>query len=118
MNNNINFNKKIFSADALALQVRKWREKNEKIIFTNGCFDILHNGHLEVLFSAANLGGKLIVALNSDSSIKKLKGKSRPINNESDRKKFLSYFNFIDGITSFNEETPYNIIKKLKPRVV
>ena len=61
MNNNINFNKKIFSADALALQVRKWREQNEKIIFTNGCFDILHNGHLEVLFSAANLGGKLIV---------------------------------------------------------
>ena len=78
MNKNINFNKKILSADALALQVRIWREQNEKIIFTNGCFDILHNGHLEVLVSASNLGGKLIVALNSDSSVKKLKGKSRP----------------------------------------
>ena len=65
-----------------------------------------------------NLGGKLIVALNSDLSVKKLKGKSRPINNESDRKKFLSYFNFIDSITSFNEETPYNLIKKLKPTLL
>ena len=115
MKNNINFNKKIFSVDALASQVRRWREQNEKIIFTNGCFDILHNGHLEILASAANLGGKLIVAINSDSSVKKLKGKSRPINNESDRKKFLSYFNFIDSITSFNDKTPYNLIKKLKP---
>ena len=115
MNNNLNLDKKILSADALDAEVRKWREQKEKIIFTNGCFDILHNGHLEVLFSAAKLGGKLIVALNSDSSVKKLKGKSRPINTEVDRKKFLSYFNFIDGITLFNEETPYNLIKKLKP---
>ena len=115
MNNITSFNKKIFSADALASQIKIWKEQKEKIIFTNGCFDILHNGHLEILFSAANLGGKLIVALNSDSSVKKLKGKSRPINNEIDRKKFLSYFNFIDAITTFNEETPYNLIKKLKP---
>tara|TARA_Y100001935_G_C17154624_1_gene432201 strand:+ start:167 stop:658 length:492 start_codon:yes stop_codon:yes gene_type:complete len=115
MNNNLNLDKKILSASELVAQIRKWREQKEKIIFTNGCFDILHNGHLEVLFSAAKLGGKLIVALNSDSSVKKLKGKSRPINTEIDRKKFLSYFNFIDSITLFYEETPYNLIKKLKP---
>ena len=118
MTNNSNLSQKIFSNDALASQVRNWKEQKEKIIFTNGCFDILHNGHLEILFAAAKLGSKLIVALNSDSSVKKLKGKSRPINNESDRKKFLSYFNFIDSITSFNEETPFNLIKKLKPDVI
>ena len=115
MDNNSNLNKKIFSTDALATQVKKWREQKEKIIFTNGCFDILHIGHLEILSSAASLGGKLIVALNSDSSVKKLKGKSRPINTENDRKKILSYFNFIDGITLFYEKNPYNLIKKLKP---
>ena len=96
-------------------------EKNknlEKIIFTNGVFDILHSGHIELLKFAKSLGKKLIVGINSDKSVKVIKGKNRPINNQEDRKKILLQLDVIDEVIIFDEITPTNLIKKLKPNIV
>ena len=89
-----------------------------KIIFTNGCFDILHKGHLRLLKYAKSLGNKLIVGLNSDNSVKKLKGDQRHINNIKKRIKNLTDFSFINEIIVFNEKTPLKIIKKIKPDII
>jgi len=94
------------------------KNSNLKIIFTNGCFDILHTGHLNYLESAKKLGDILIVGINSDNSVKKLKGENRPINNLEDRILFLSKLDFIDFIVSFDEDTPFNIIKKIEPDIL
>lgn len=94
------------------------KKNNKKIIFTNGCFDILHVGHVLYLQKAKQLGDILIVGLNSDGSISRLKGKNRPINNESDRAVILSALEFIDFVVIFNEDTPYDLIKELKPNVL
>lgn len=88
------------------------------IVFTNGCFDILHRGHLELLKFCKSVGDKVIVGLNSDESIKKLKGESRPINNEIDRKFFLESLKYVDEVIIFKEKTPYNLIKKIKPKII
>ncbi len=87
----------------------------KNIGFTNGCFDIIHLGHLDYLSKCKNFVDILIVGVNSDSSVKKLKGIKRPINSLNDRMKFLSYFQFVDYIISFNDDTPYNLIKLIKP---
>lgn len=92
--------------------------KNKKIVFTNGCFDILHSGHVDLLKKAKNLGDILILGLNSDHSIKRLKGDNRPINNEAERKSVLSALEFIDYIVVFDEDTPLNIIKDIKPDIL
>ena len=91
---------------------------HKNIVFTNGCFDIVHIGHLKLLNFAKSKGDVLILGINSDSSIKKIKGDSRPINNEKDRIEFLFLLNIVDYIIIFDEETPYNIIKNLKPKVL
>ena len=88
---------------------------NKTIVFTNGCFDILHSAHIELLQFAKEQGDILVVGLNSDESIKKLKGEERPINNINERSKILSLFSFIDYIIVFSDDTPYNIINNLKP---
>ena len=93
-------------------------EYPEKVIFTNGCFDILHRGHLELLRFARNQGDKLIVGLNSDSSVKMLKGDARPINNQADRKFVLECIEFVDEVRIFNEETPYKLIKEVLPDII
>jgi D-beta-D-heptose 7-phosphate kinase/D-beta-D-heptose 1-phosphate adenosyltransferase len=87
-------------------------------VFTNGCFDILHRGHIDLLEKSKQIGDYLIVGLNSDASVKKLKGDSRPINNQEDRKKALESFKFVDEVVIFDEETPYELIKKIKPDVI
>ena len=87
-------------------------------VFTNGCFDVLHRGHLELLKYCRTLGTRVIVGLNSDESVKKNKGKSRPIFGEKDRKFFLESLVFVDEVIIFNEETPYLLIKKLNPDVI
>jgi D-beta-D-heptose 7-phosphate kinase/D-beta-D-heptose 1-phosphate adenosyltransferase len=87
-------------------------------IFTNGCFDIIHVGHIELLKYAKSLGDKLIVGLNSDNSIKTLKGKSRPINFQEDRKKILESIKYVDEVIIFDELTPIELIKKVKPNVI
>ena len=91
---------------------------SKKIVFTNGCFDLLHPGHLEYLKESSLLGDILIVGLNSDRSISKIKGNLRPINNFFFRSTMLSYFEFIDFIFEFDDDTPENLIKSSKPNVL
>jgi D-beta-D-heptose 7-phosphate kinase/D-beta-D-heptose 1-phosphate adenosyltransferase len=94
------------------------KNNNEKIVFTNGCFVILHLGHVQYLKEASKLGDTLIVGLNSDISVKKLKGKNRPVNNEVDRAKMLLAFNFIDTVIIFDDKTPLDLIKEINPDVL
>ncbi|MFL2574493.1 MAG: D-glycero-beta-D-manno-heptose 1-phosphate adenylyltransferase [Flavobacteriales bacterium] len=109
---------KIFNIKDLSQIIKKWRLNGDKIIFTNGCFDLIHLGHLEILARSADLGDKLIVGINSDMSIKKIKGNSRPIIEEESRVKQLAAIEFIDAVILFNEDTPYNLIKVIKPDVL
>ena len=87
-------------------------------IFTNGCFDILHRGHIEYLEASKALGNYLVVGLNSDDSVRKLKGFSRPINNQEDRKYVLLALTCVDEVIIFNEDTPYNLIKDIQPDIL
>lgn len=89
-----------------------------KVVFTNGCFDILHRGHVSYLNEAKSQGDLLVVGLNSDSSVKRLKGKSRPINTEQDRKYVLENLKCIDFVFIFEEDTPYDLIKKIRPDIL
>lgn len=97
-----------------------FRENNadKKIVFTNGCFDILHIGHIRYLQEAAKLGDILVMGLNSDASVKRLKGSERPINNENDRAELLCALGFVDYVVIFEEDTPLELIKKLQPDVL
>jgi len=88
------------------------------IVFTNGCFDILHVGHVSYLQNARNIGRILIVGINSDDSVKRLKGKGRPINNQKDRAIVLASLECVSYVTIFKEDTPFNTIKKLKPDIL
>lgn len=94
------------------------KEKGKKLVFTNGCFDIIHKGHITYLKQAKELGDYLVVGLNSDKSVKKLKGESRPVNNEEDRKYVLENIKPVDAVIIFEEETPYNLINAIKPDIL
>ncbi|MFW5819876.1 MAG: D-glycero-beta-D-manno-heptose 1-phosphate adenylyltransferase [Bacteroidota bacterium] len=98
----------------------KLREKkiSGKMIFTNGCFDIIHYGHVNYLSKAAELGDYLVVGLNSDHSVRQLKGQNRPIQDEKSRASILASFFFVDYVIIFNEETPYELIKLLQPEIL
>ena len=111
-------NSKIFSIENLKTQINTWRKSSQKIAFTNGCFDIIHKGHIEVLARTADLGDKLIVGINSDNSIQKLKGRGRPIIDENSRAILLASLNFVDAIVLFAEETPLNLISTLRPDIL
>lgn len=116
---NSNFEKKIFSRKEIAQQCKNWQKNENRICFTNGCFDILHVGHVKYLSEAKALGDLLVVGLNSDSSIKKLdKGPNRPINAEYDRAYLLAALEFVDGIIIFHEETPEALINEIRPNVL
>lgn len=88
------------------------------VVFTNGCFDILHRAHLELLKFCKSSGDIVVVGINSDESVKKLKGPARPINNQKDRKYFLESLRFVDLVIVFNEDTPYTLIKHIKPDLI
>jgi len=88
------------------------------IVFTNGCFDIIHRGHLELLKFCKGNGNTVIVGLNSDKSVKKLKGSFRPVNSEADRVFLLESLKFVDSVIVFDEDTPYNLIKQIKPDII
>ena len=118
MNNIETMLSKIYSLEAIKRQLHIWRLKINKIVFTNGCFDILHPGHIDYLSKAAEMGDLLIVGLNSDASVKKLKGNNRPYNNEKDRAFLLSSLFFVNAIVSFSEDTPYELIKSIKPDIL
>jgi cytidyltransferase-related domain len=94
------------------------REQNKKIVFTNGCFDILHRGHIEYLTKAKEFGDVLIVGLNSDPSVQRLKGKDRPINPEADRARILDALKPVDYVVIFEEDTPLRLIQMVKPDVL
>ncbi len=98
--------------------LNQWRFKKKKIVFTNGCFDILHRGHVEYLAKAAELGDKLIIGLNTDSSVRRLKGENRPVNNEEARAILLSSLIFTDKIILFEEDTPLQLINLIQPDVL
>lgn len=95
-----------------------WRYKNDKIVFTNGCFDILHRGHIEYLAKAKSLGTKLIVGLNTDASVKRLKGNSRPVNDEKARALLLASLMFVDEVILFDTDTPRDLIEYVQPDVL
>lgn len=92
--------------------------KDKSIVFTNGCFDILHKGHVSYLSEAKKLGDLLIVGLNSDASVKRLKGSDRPINNENDRRYVLSQLKSVDFVEIFHDDTPLDLIKKIMPNIL
>lgn len=118
--NSFDYNKKIISTDNDVIDklIKKLKKKNYKIVFTNGCFDIIHNGHINYLRKAKQLGDILIVGINSDSSARKIKGEKRPIINEKDRAKLIASFGFIDYVLIFNELTPKKLIRKIKPDIL
>ncbi|MDI6851572.1 MAG: D-glycero-beta-D-manno-heptose 1-phosphate adenylyltransferase [bacterium] len=91
---------------------------NKRVVFTNGCFDVLHRGHIEYLYFAKKLGDLLVVAVNSDESVRKLKGEGRPINKLEDRMAVLSSLEMVDYVIPFEEDTPYEVIKLLKPDII
>lgn len=110
---------KIYEAEPLLKTVATWRFKDQKVVFTNGCFDILHLGHIDYLAKASNLGGKLIVALNSDSSVKlQKKGVNRPLQDQQSRAMILASLHFVDAVILFDDATPLSLIEFLKPDVL
>lgn len=109
---------KIVTLDKLRDFKEKWKNENLKIVFTNGCFDILHEGHVRYLAEAKTLGDKLIVALNSDDSVRKLKGENRPINKERSRAIVLAGLTSVDAIIVFIEDTPLKLIENVVPDVL
>lgn len=111
-------NAKILDKEKLEKSLAFWRLMKKKIVFTNGCFDIIHLGHINYLSKAADLGTILIIGLNTDASVKRLKGIGRPVNDEDARAQSLAALFFVDAIILFDEDTPYNLIKKVKPDIL
>jgi len=109
---------KICDLNQLTRKVEAWKKNNQKIVFTNGCFDLLHAGHVTYLESAKKRGEKLILGLNTDRSVSALKGPSRPVVNENDRARVLAALESVDAVILFDEDTPLNLINTIKPDVI
>ena len=109
---------KILDEKSLEEMLNLWREEGKTIVFSNGCFDILHRGHVEYLSKAADLGDVLIIGLNTDASVKRIKGPSRPVNDEKARAVVLAALEFVDAVVFFEEDTPYSLIKNVQPDVL
>jgi rfaE bifunctional protein nucleotidyltransferase chain/domain len=109
---------KILTIDKLIPLLNIWRFQEKKIVFTNGCFDLLHLGHIDYLSKAADMGNKLVVGLNSDSSSSLLKGSGRPITDQNSRSHILASLFFVSAVVLFSEETPYELIRAVKPDVL
>jgi len=110
--------KKILNPKSLKKQLESWKDTDKKIVFTNGCFDILHLGHLDLLQEAADLGDVLIVGLNSDTSIKKIKGDNRPINNQKTRTELLASLFYVEFVVTFEDETPIKLVETIIPQIM
>ncbi len=111
-------NQRIFTVEEIKQEVIRMRLKSKTIAFTNGVFDILHEGHIAVLSEAASFADVLIVGVNSDASVKKIKGENRPVNNENSRALIIASLIMVDAVVIFNEETPLELIKIIKPDVL
>jgi len=109
---------KITDATSLKRKIAAWRFQDKKVVFTNGVFDLLHTGHITYLTKAAELGEKLIIGLNTDASVKRLKGPDRPVNDEQSRALLLAALFFVDAIVLFDEDTPLNLITQLMPDIL
>lgn len=110
--------KKLVNIEEASKIAKDLKEKGERIVFTNGCFDILHVGHIQLLEKAKSFGDVLIVGLNSDNSVKRIKGEERPINPEEDRARILGALEVVDYIIIFNENSPLETIKKIRPDIL
>ena len=108
----------LLEINSISQHTIEWRKKNTDIVFTNGCFDLLHKGHLDLLSKASTYGDILIVGLNSDSSVRKIKGKERPVENEKIRSKNLLKLNYVNYVIIFDSETPQDLIKTIVPNVL
>ena len=109
---------RIITREQLPAQLRRWRLINKTISFTNGVFDILHEGHIKILTQAASFADVLIVGVNADISVKRLKGESRPVNTEHSRALVLASLLMVDAVVTFDEDTPLELIKIIKPDVL
>ncbi len=112
------YRKKIKSLQDLKNEIDRHRARGKKIVFTNGCFDILHPGHMRYLFAARELGDYLIVAVNSDSSVKQIKGDARPITLQEERAELVAALGCVDGVTIFDEDNPLRVIEYLLPDIL
>lgn len=118
MKNLQHINSKILSAEQLVEQSNDWKEQGKKIVFTNGCFDILHKGHLEILTTSAGFGDILVVGMNTDASVKRLKGEHRPVNDEGFRSWMMASLEIVDAVCLFDEDTPLGLLQKLLPDIL
>ncbi len=109
---------KILSQTEVKKQVEQWQSEGKKIVFTNGCFDIVHLGHIDYLEKARNLGDKLVLGLNTDASVSRLKGETRPVINEYARARMMSAMSFVDAVVLFDEPTPKELIELLAPNIL
>jgi len=111
-------NERIIESKNIKKEISELKKESKKIVFTNGCFDIIHAGHISYLNEAKALGDILIVGLNSDESVRRLKGADRPVVNERDRAYVLANLKPVDYVVMFDEDTPYELIKKIKPDIL
>lgn len=109
---------KILNREDLKALARKWHAEGKKLVFTNGCFDILHRGHLEVLTASAGFGDVLVVGLNTDASVQRLKGPERPVNDQGFRSWMMASLELVDAVTLFDEPTPKELIEAIQPDVI
>jgi rfaE bifunctional protein nucleotidyltransferase chain/domain len=109
---------RIYNKENIQQMLAYWRFKGMKIVFTNGCFDILHAGHVEYLAKAADEGNVLIVGVNTDASVSRLKGCHRPINDENARALIIASLNFVSAVVLFDQDTPYELIKLIQPDIL
>jgi D-glycero-beta-D-manno-heptose 1-phosphate adenylyltransferase len=109
---------KILTPEKLTPLLHRWRFEEQKIVFTNGCFDVLHAGHIQYLAQARSLGNQLIVGLNSDASVRRLKGKNRPINDEKTRSFVLAALEIVSAVVIFEEDTPLRLIETILPNIL
>ncbi len=118
MNHLDNIKNKICTPAQLEEKIREWRKEKCKIVFTNGCFDIIHLGHIDYLARAADFGNKFVIGLNTDSSVSRIKGPTRPINDERSRSMVMAALVFVSAITFFDDSTPYELIKLVQPDIL
>ncbi len=109
---------KISDLQSLKAFIAQWQSEGKKVVFTNGVFDLLHIGHITYMAKAAELGDKLVIGLNSDSSVKRIKGEDRPVNDQNSRAALLAALFFVDAIVVFEEDTPINVITTLMPDIL
>ncbi|MDX5422561.1 MAG: D-glycero-beta-D-manno-heptose 1-phosphate adenylyltransferase [Hymenobacteraceae bacterium] len=114
----MNSSDKIFTLPQLQERLQEWKAQGQKIVFTNGCFDLLHLGHVDYLEKARQLGDKLVLGLNTDASISRIKGPSRPLQDEMSRARIMASLLFIDAVVLFDDDTPLELIKAVQPDIL